>query len=255
MMKTTSTARTVLVFLGVLGLVVVLSYAYNKYLESTAPAVETPLALSETVRDGIAALREERYGDARRLLESVAADDPEYVVARHGLSATLFAQGEHERSVEVARALTDERPQDAETWIALGWAQHRMGDHTSAEGVTLQALQLDAEHKAAHYNLALFRLAQGRLPEAIDGYYKEMERNKDVPAFSRARQDLRRLHDARADLPGVHYALAFFAKTALSRQEEIVELQHFLDLDTTGPVADQARVRLEEARAALNPDG
>ena len=69
--------------------------------------------------------------------------------------------------------------------------------------------------------------------------------------FERAFDDLRQMHDARPQLVGVHYALAFFAKTRNQRQLEVAELEHFFELNPEGPAVENARVALEEARGVV----
>ena len=110
-----------------------------------------------------------------------------------------------------------------------------------------------SSHAATKYNLALYRLAADRLPEAIDTYQRALEQDSSLATVSTALERLLELHEQRQDLPGVHYALAFFARTMSRPEQEVQELEHYLETNPNESTARIARARLDEARAIL-PD-
>ena len=66
----------------------------------------------------------------------------------------------------------------------------------------------------------------------------------DETLVLQALADLSQLHTDQPEHPEVHYALAFFADTLRSPEQEKIELEHYLELAPEGPAADVARRKL-----------
>ncbi len=133
----------------------------------------------------------------------------------------------------------------------LAWLEYRLGDFEAAELCALRVLEIEPEDATTRYGVALFRLMQGRLPEAMDTYRRAMEQNTSREQITEALERLLVAHEERPDAPQVHYALAFFAESLGRPEQEIEELRHYLATEPTGPTAELARTRLAEVRAEL----
>jgi len=71
-----------------------------------------------------------------------------------------------------------------------------------------------------------------------------MELEGDEARVLDALNDLTTLAEKKPDLAAVHYALAIFANSLDNRDQEREELERYLELESTGPVAEIARERL-----------
>ncbi|MCP3978112.1 MAG: tetratricopeptide repeat protein [bacterium] len=262
-----SAVRNVLLFGGVLLLVVLGSLFYNRMLRrepapaawpsgtaapSNAPVV-SPMSdaeLPQEVRDGVAAYRAGDLRKARELLSSVPSSDPAYLVAQHNLGAVHTTMGNFEGALESLVRVTELQPENPEPYVALAWGYYRVLRYDEAKTTILHTLELNPDHVRARYSLALFRLADGDLSRSISSYDRAMKRDRAQQGFARAYQELQQFGAIRADLPDVHYVLAFFARSVGDPQKEVEALEQYLSLSPTGPTVELAQARLAEARAA-----
>jgi tetratricopeptide (TPR) repeat protein len=256
--------KTILLLAGLLAVVIAGSYYYSRTMKpgnaddtstpessTDAPQIYIGAELHPDLDAGIKALQDNRLEEARARLEAVPETDRGYLLARQNLSRVLIRLGDLEGARRELERLADLQLDTPELLTGLAWLQYRLLDYEAAELSALRALEIDAEDAELRYSLGLFRLAQGRLPEAIDTYNRAMEQDPGRPTVSAALEKLIELHEERPDLAQVHYALAFFAKSLSRRELEIEELEHFLATDPQGSTAAVARERLEEARAAV----
>ena len=252
--------KTVLLFVGILAIVVVSSFLYSRSLNTAGPvgAASTPLgdpALPESLHPqleaGLQALREKRTDEALLLLDLVPEDDPGYGVALSRLGFVLQRSGDLDGSLARYERLADLQHENPQAQTLVAWAYFRVGRFRDAELAALRALELDPAQNESRYDVALYRLASGELIQGIAAYHRAMAKDSRGLHFERAFEDLRQLHGANPELDGVHYALAFFAKTRNRRQLEITELEHFLERNPEGPAVEYARAALEEAREVV----
>ena len=172
-----------------------------------------------------------------------------YEPALHNLGVVYEKLGDLGGSRDTFARLVERRPGDPEAWLGLGWAHYRLGDAAEAEAATRRSLESAPQHVLALYNLGLYRIAQDRLQEALGAYQRALGLDRERRQVFAAVNDLRELHGRSPQLASVHFALALFANVLGWPDQEVVELEHYLELAPAGPLAAPARVRLEAARA------
>lgn len=213
---------------------------------------ELPAGLHPELLAAQEALEAREIGEARRHLEAVPPDDPSYLIALSNLTTVYAALGELESALETYRRLAELKSDDPKVFLGQGWVEYQLGHLEGAELCALRAIELAPEDPEARYNVAFFRLAQGRLPLAVVSYHRAMLRDVGMPYVATARGNLLRLQEERPDFPDVHYALAYFANSLGNRRDEVEELERYLAMDPVGPAVEVARSRLAEAREAIS---
>jgi len=256
-----SSLKTALIFGGLLIAVVGAAFLYSRSLENGAPgpARSDPAAagaapavdLAPAIGAAVEAARAADYEEALRLFGTVPPTDPGYVVARRGYGSVQVELGRPLEAVDTFDALLAIAPEDAEVRVARSWALYHLGRYDRAEAETLRALEIAPQHPGARYNVAFFRIMQGRVAEAIPAYQRALRNDPEGRHMTRALEDLALVAQTRPDVHQVHYALAFFANTQGRTDTEVEELELFLEAVPTGPVAETARQRLAEASATL----
>jgi tetratricopeptide (TPR) repeat protein len=212
-----------------------------------------PVELHPELLEAQKALGERDLRKARRHLEAVPADDPSYLLALDALTTVCVTLGELESALQIYEELVELKGEDPQLFLGMGWVQYRLERFGEAELATLRAIELAPEDPGARYNVALFRLAAGRLPEAITAYQRAMKRDFEMAYVRTARAHLLGMQEARPDFPDVHYVLAYFANSLGNHREEIDELERYLAMDPQGPAVEVAIGRLEEAREFVGP--
>jgi tetratricopeptide (TPR) repeat protein len=212
-------------------------------VDETAPGPEITRAIE--------AMRAGRLDESRDLFESVRRTDRGYLIALAHLGVIYEAQGEPERAVHAFDELLSREPEDAKAHFGRSRALYMMERYDLAEYAALRTLELDSDQAAARYQIGLIRVAQGEIEEAINSYLRAMDRSRDESRVLAALQDLTKLEARRPDLADVHYALAFFANSLGSTEQEVAELERYLEMSPDGSAAEQARGQLEAARTAL----
>lgn len=217
--------------------------------DSTGEAAEAP-ELTEEFSAGLLALKEERDDDALTIFESIPSSSPDYTRALQQLGVLYARQDELEKALDTMLLLTANLPDDPDTHALMGWVLYLAGHYREAEISALRVLELDPTHVATRYNIGLYRTAQNRTQEAVTAYIRAMKLDPEGTQVTRHRERLAVYHDQNEQLPAPHYLLAFFANSMADRENEIVELEHFLGLVPGGAEAENARVQLEKARQA-----
>jgi len=211
-----------------------------------APAdAPAPEDLPEALVAGRQAMREGKLDEARAHLAQFDLSDPAYLMALSTLGAMDLRQDQPEAAAEKFRRILSLEPNDADAYYGLGLAQYKLGNHAEAELACLRTLELAANHIPARFHLALVRTAMGKTIESIDSYLRAMNIDKSEPRVLAALGELSMLHAAQPELPSTHYAMAFFANTLGSLDQEVMELGHFLEQEPEGSAAEQARAKLE----------
>jgi len=192
------------------------------------------------------AIHEGRLDDAGDLLRSVPKDDPAYVLALGDLGILYEQTGDPVSALATANELLDYLPEDSNGHFIACRAKYMIGDYAVAEFACMRAIEIDPRNMLARYSVALTRLAQGKVDQAIDSYLRAMDIDSDETRVRDALNDLTALAEKKPDMAAVHYALAFFANSLGDRDKEKAELERYLELEPAGPVADTARERLAE---------
>ena len=253
-----SALRTALVLLGIFAAVVLASVFYSRVLRETpvvetaprpTPAVADSAALHPAIGVGLAALQDSRPEDARTSFESVPATDASYLIAQGHLAEAMIRGGDVLGGIRVLENLAAIQPDSPAILEPLAWGYYRAGDLDRAELCALRAIEVDPGQARLRYALGLFRLSAGRTVEAIPVYKRAMEADVRQEHARDALARLFGLRIERPDLPGVHYALAFFASAMKRPELEREELERFLAQETAGPLADKARSRLADLAA------
>ena len=127
---------------------------------------------------------------------------PGYVPARRGLARAEFESAAFDRAAPILDALRAAGALDADGWFAVGFIAQRKGADAEAAISYERALQLDASHRRARYNLAVALHRTGRVEDAIE-HYERLARASDVAPevldnLARARAARGELEAARA---------------------------------------------------------
>ncbi len=222
--------------------------------DSTA---STPTPLPKDLHPNLAAafdaIQANDLEKAAGLLGGVPAEDPGHSLALQNLGFVQYQLGQPQESLETYNRLRPLQPEEAHTHIGLSWALFGLRRYDEAEHAGLRALELDPNNLAARYNVALFRVARGRIEDAILSYRRAMRRDSTNKHLAAGQTDLKRLEQLEPELAEVHYALAFFANSTGARQQEMDELEIFLKMEPTGPAADQARANFERMQEGAGP--
>ncbi len=253
--------RIALLLAALLAVVIAGSYFYSRSMKSgdadAVPVQPEPLPAPEiligtevhpALAEGLEALQDNRLEEARASLEQVPETDPGYLVALRNLGQVRALLGDWEGAREALERLVSMQLDTHDALAALGQVYYRLGDYDAAEVAALRALEIEAGDPMLRYDLALYRVAQDRLAEALDTYERAIDRDPDHGRVMKALQRLIALHDEHPELPSVHYSLAYFARRLARLDLEIEELEHYLATEPTGQTGQFARERLAEAR-------
>lgn len=254
--------RIALLLVALLAVVIAGSYFYSRSvktgevaevvtLSETAPSPESLLG-ADTNPDlaaGVQALQDNRLEEARASLEKVSELDPSYLLALRYLGQVRGLLGDWEGARVDLERLVEIQLDTRDALTALGQVQYRLGDYEGAELSALRAIEIEQGDPMLRFDLALYRVAQDRLAEALDTYERAIELDPAQARTMKALQRLMSLHDDHPEIPTVHYALAYFARRLARLDLEIQELEHYMETNPTGQTAGFARQRLDEALA------
>jgi len=255
-----ATVRTVLVFVVLVGVVVFASLVYRRSVSGTAAKTASSGATVQPVDEGslhpelklgLDAFGADRETDAIRHFRAVPPGSPNYSTALRHLAILAAREGDYDDAIASLLQLTKQRPDDPEVHASLGWVFYLAEHYNDAEYAALRVLELDPSHVSTRFNLALYRIAQGRNQLAISSYIRAMRADPNGKQVTRHRDRLRGFHDEHSDQPAPHYALAFFANSMQDPRTEIDELEHYLKLAAAGPEKDAATKQLQQAHAAV----
>ncbi|HXV77813.1 MAG TPA: tetratricopeptide repeat protein [Candidatus Polarisedimenticolaceae bacterium] len=251
-------AKNALLIVALLAVVIAGSYFYSRSIgpDRTAtpmPATETPARPEILVGTPVHAqlkvgldLRDQgRLDQAVAALEQVPADDAGYLVALESIGSIRMRLGDWDGARRAFEELCTIQVTTRDLLANIAWVNFRLEDYDGAELAALRALEIEPDDDELRYDVGLFRVARGELAEAIGTYERAILRNSDRETILHGLTGLSTLHELHPDIPGTHYALAYFARR-LSRDEmEVEELRHYLASNPAGPTADFARSRLD----------
>lgn len=109
----------------------------------------------------------ERRDEAERAYRAALDVDRTFRPALLGLGRLSNRAGKHGTAREAANALIAANARDAEAWAILAAARNAAGLPDAAEAAWRQALEIDPDYGAAHFNLGVFLADAGRNEEAL----------------------------------------------------------------------------------------
>ena len=252
--------RIALLLVALLAVVIAGSYFYSHSVKSgnavgipaqpeLTPAAEAyfDIDLNPDLAEGLQALQDNRLEEGRASLEKVPETDPGYLLALRNLGQVRGILGDWEGARQALERLVAMQLDTSDALTALSQVQYRLGDFDAAELSALRALEIQEADPMLRFDLALYRVAQDRLAEALDTYERAIELDPEGKRTLKALQRLMSLHDERPELASVHYALAYFARRLSRLDLEIQELEHYLATDPQGQAGELARARLDAA--------
>ncbi len=143
-------------------------------------------------KEGTRALERGDIGEAIAVFSALVKDDPDYVSARVNLGNAYYSHGEYVAAVrqfEEAHAREPENPKILLNYAAAKSALDQLDD---AIDLLTEALNVDPEFRAVHYNLAIAYWRKGREPEAMAELEMELALHPD---HEPAKQAVARLRD------------------------------------------------------------
>ena len=253
--------RIALILVALLAVVIAGSYFYSRSVKNgdvtdaaarpgpPPPTPEVPLGIEQNpdLAEGLQALQDNRLEEARASLEKVSELDPGYLLALRNLGQVRGLLGDWDGAREDLERVIELQVDTRDALTALGQVQYRLGDFDAAEVSALRALEIEQGDPLLRFDLALYRVAQDRLLEALDTYERAIEIDTERARTMMALQRLMSLHDDHPEIPAVHYALAYFGRRLSRLDLEIQELEHYLETNPAGQTAQFARKRLDEA--------
>ena len=195
------------------------------------------------------AIREGRTDDARAALESVAEADPAYTRVQLDLAVLEDGTGNAAAAMAAAGRVLDVDPENPEGHHVLCRAYMMQEDWETAERHCLRSLEIAQANPQARYSIAFLRLVSGHVDRSIDSYLRAMAYGSEQSHIDAALADLTKLEQDQPENGDVHYVMAFFANSLGAEDQEILELERYLESVPEGDVADAARARLAELKA------
>ena len=107
-----------------------------------------------------------RIDDARRDLERLVEDHPEFADAHNNLALVASLLKQWSKAEEHARLATELAPNSADAWSNLGYALDELGRLDEAEQAFRRALQASPSHWRARFNLGSLLARMERYEEA-----------------------------------------------------------------------------------------
>ncbi len=126
---------------------------------------------------GLVALRRGDDQAAFASFDKASAKDPSFVVGRLNKAALFLGAGDHKRARTELDAVLAIEPGNTDALLAQGIALRLAGDHAAARRSWERVLAIDADHAAAHYNLAVLEMDFAERPDAAR---KHLERYLQV---------------------------------------------------------------------------
>jgi Tfp pilus assembly protein PilF len=132
--------------------------------------------------DALAAIREQHYADAEKLLKELTARDPNLSGPWVNLGSVYAALGDDAAAEAAYRQAIDVNPDSCPAYVELGIMARRAGDFLSAEANYLACVQRVPDFREAYLNLGiLYELYLGRLNDALKAYqtYQALSNDQD----------------------------------------------------------------------------
>jgi len=176
-----------------------------------------PLYPEANYRLGLLLLRSNLYREAAVYFAAELVRDSTHVGASRELGLALARAGDQEHALERLAKLSRERPDDDETWRALGYAYKQAGYADSAEAAYRKAIALPPPRAEEHRDFAVLLSGIGRDDDARREFDRATKMNPRDPIawynlgnLERRRARLREALDAyrRAEAADSTFAVA-----------------------------------------------
>ena len=119
---------------------------------------------------------------AAEILRQLLEADPSRADIRLNLGVALYSMGLFSEAMAEFERVVAQDPDMAAAWANLGAAANQLGHIQRAEEALSRAAQLDPTLRDVHLNMALLRLKQGRLAEALAELESELANHPDNQA-------------------------------------------------------------------------
>lgn len=130
----------------------------------------------------LAAIHDERYADAEKLLKELTERDPSLSGPWVNLGSVYAALGDDTAAETAYKHAIDVNPNSCPAYVELGIMARRAGDFLSAEANYLACVQRVPDFREAYLNLGiLYELYLGRLNDALKAYqtYQTLSNDQD----------------------------------------------------------------------------
>jgi tetratricopeptide (TPR) repeat protein len=191
---------------------------------------ESRMELVDVINRGLTLLAEGDAEGAVAILRRVALEDPGNRFAQQYLGQAAMQAGHLEESRGAFRTALRLGPNPYPVYRDLAWVHAALGDTAAARETLLESIALNPDSADARVRLAMMLVGEGRLEEAAE--------------LLRAAAELR---PRQAD---VWSGLATVSRELGRRDEAADCYRRVLELDDEGPLADDARRRLQELGAS-----
>jgi tetratricopeptide (TPR) repeat protein len=159
---------------------------YAAFNSIDIPAV----AHHQLLQDGLDAIDDGKYEEARGLLEAALDQEPDFTGAMVPLSVALFHLGERDQALETVATAASLSPHDANIRNSHGFLLLQLGRADEAVGEFRAAIEEFPIHPDAHTNLGDALRELGRPGDAIKEYRRSLELNPGDPRISRSLLEL-----------------------------------------------------------------
>ncbi len=119
---------------------------------------------------------------AAEILRELLQAHPDRADIRLNLGVALYSMGKFGEAMAEFEQVVAQAPDMAAGWANLGAAANQLGHIQRAEEALTRAVQLDPTLRDVHLNLALLRLKQGRVAEALAELETELANHPDNQA-------------------------------------------------------------------------
>ncbi|MHC4985610.1 MAG: tetratricopeptide repeat protein, partial [Planctomycetota bacterium] len=121
---------------------------------------------TQALEASLAALTEQRYGDAIDILNDALIAYPDEPILLEGLATVYQEAGHHDLALATCRQILSSAPADTKALYNAGVALMRLERYDEAEAPLRTLLAIEPDHLEALTNLAVCLQAQGKLAEA-----------------------------------------------------------------------------------------
>ncbi len=140
---------------------------------------------SESARSRGKALRALERGNATAAAPALGehlGKYPDDLEARLNYGVALYALGQYSDALDQFERVVADKPDMPQAWLNLAAACNQLGFLKRAEEALVKATELAPGRRDLHYNLALLRLKQGRMMEAMAEAETELSHHPRHPA-------------------------------------------------------------------------
>jgi len=219
-------------------------------IEPGAASVAESEHLHPQLLAGRASIRAGRLDEAQEQLAQVPEDDVSYLLALNDLGIVYEKLGKTDQAEAAFEKILHFQPEDPFALYGVCHAQFVKGQYDDAEMTCLRTLEIDPTNTRARFEIGLIRVAQDRLPLAVDAYLRAVKQHSDETRIREAALDLDLFSQSHPEMSGPHYAMAVLAQVLSSHETEREELEKYLKLDPNGLAADNAKEKLERLTKA-----